>query len=166
MASRPTDQDSNGDFKGKPLQTLRVWYTKPGTDIMTYIWSQSLGDAVWEAIRLEDTRPTEDSRVPNGLPKNSILVDLAVVEEKKDRVISHFVQVTLPLSDVSLVSLVSDSQVRERQLLLRYYAVHTRYMQQYIRRGVEGQLHALVLQWYNDRFNDMVKDEREAVMQD
>lgn len=135
-------------------------------DVMTYIRSRSLVDAVWEAIPLEEMRPAGDNRVPDGLPENSILVDLAVVEREINRVIPHFVPVTLPLSDVSLISLVPDSQLWERQILLRHYSVHTKYMQQYIRRVDEGNLHALVNQWYNDRFNDMVVDEHNAFMQD
>lgn len=148
------------------LQTLRVWFTEPYDDIKTYIRNRGLGDAVEEAIPLEDNRPAEDDRVPDGLPKNSILVDLSVVIQEKDRVISHFVPVELPLSDVSLVSLVSDSRVRERQILLRHYSVHTRYMRQYIRRGTEGKLNRLLLQWYEDRFKDMLIDEHRATMQD
>ena len=130
---------------------------------MTYIRRKGLGDAVEEAIPLENDRPAEDDRVPDGLPRNSILVDLAVVIQEKNRVISHFVPVGLPLSNVSLVSLVPDSTVRERQILLRHYSVHTRYMRQYIRRGTEGTLNNLLRQWYNDRFNEMLIDEHRAM---
>ena len=126
---------------------------------MTYIRGKGLGDAVEEAIPFENDRPAEDDRVPDGLPMNSILVDLAVVGQEMESVISHFIPVKLSLSDVSLVSLVPDSTARERQILLRHYSVHARYMQQYIRRETEGKLNRLLVQWYNDRFKDMLIDE-------
>ena len=104
----------------------------------------------------------------DGLPKDSILVDLAVVGREKDRVISHFVPVTLPLSDVSLVSLVFDSQVRERQIststLLCSYEIHAA-IYQARGRGELARFGYSVVQYCN-RFNDMVVDERKAFMQD
>lgn len=102
MTSDPTDRDNNSDFDEKPLQvsmkplstqflypltlrTLRVWATEPCDDIMTYIWSKGLGDTVLEAVPLEEIRSAADGRVPDGLPKNSILVGLAEVGREMDR---------------------------------------------------------------------------------
>jgi hypothetical protein len=118
---------------------------EPGNDIVEFVWSKGIGDAVLEVIRLEGNRASD------GCPKDSIVVDLAVVESEMDRVIPHFVLVELPLSNVSMISLVPDSKVVERQTILRHYAVHARYMQQYVQRETEGQLLPLVASWYKKK---------------
>jgi hypothetical protein len=82
-----------------------------------------------------------------------------------DRVIPYFVPVELPLSDVSMISLAPDSKVVERQTILRHYSIHARYMKQYVQRATEGRLTPLVASWYDDRFINMILDERKALMQ-
>lgn len=80
------------------VQTLRAWMAEPCEDIVTYIDSKGIRDAILEAICLDDTSPT--ARVPDDRPRDPFLVDLAVLEREWDRVVAHFPSIVGSINDV------------------------------------------------------------------
>lgn len=144
------------------LQTPRAWVTEPYDDLMAYIRSKGLGNAVLEGVPLGQARSTENVCVPDGHPSDAVLVDFAVVEREVDRVVRDFVPITLPLKEVSFVNLAFDSELPERQILLRHYQIYRTYLQQFLERKAKGQVPALVLPWYDTRFIEIRYDIREA----
>lgn len=135
------------------VQTLRAWMAEPCEDIVTYIDSKGIGDAILEAICLDDTSPT--ARVADDRPRDPFLVDLAVLEREWDRVVAHFPYIVRSIKDVSLIILGADSDIPERQNLLRQYLVHRRYLQRYAQRKTEGNVSKLLNAWYNKRFDEI-----------
>lgn len=143
------------------VKTLRAWMAEPCEDIVTYIDSKGIRDAILEAICLDDTSPT--ARVPDDSPRDPFLVDLAVLEREWDRVVAHFPSIVGSINDVSLIILRADSDIPERQNLLRQYLVHRRYLQRYAQRKTEGNVSKLLNAWYNKRFDEIDKDIRESL---
>lgn len=126
--------------------------------------SKGLGDAVLEAVPLDETCPIARIRLPDGRPKDCLLVDLAVVERESLRVRDHFTTVALPLNDVSFVILTLDSELEERKNLLRHYLIHRRYLQQCSQRKNEGNASDLLFAWYNNRFIEIRDDIRKSFL--
>lgn len=143
-------------------------------DDMMEFCRQELGDAVWEIILLENAPPLAEDSIRDGRPRNSRLVNLSVIAAKMDLVVRHFVPVELPLSDVSLVSLPANvdfgnmslpanMDVGSMETLLRHFQVCVRYMKRHFVRNAEGNLPALLRQWYDNRLKEVFCDQRQAL---
>ncbi|OQD67118.1 hypothetical protein PENDEC_c046G07190 [Penicillium decumbens] len=107
------------------IQTIRVWMLKSCVDPMADVRSKGLDDVVLEGVALEKGHSTahQDKEI-DGRPKNSLLVDLAVMVRAIDRVLDHYLSASLPLNDLSLVILDKDSRDPVTRARLRYYSVY------------------------------------------
>lgn len=113
---------------------------------------KGLGDAVLEAVSLEDNH-SPDHMASASRPKNSILVDLAVVEQDIPRVQRYFSCVESPVNDLSLVIIANDSTDPERQRWLRYLWVYSKYLNAQAKRS--GNASRLGLEWYKLRLEEI-----------
>ncbi|OQE16748.1 hypothetical protein PENSTE_c023G04279 [Penicillium steckii] len=160
MTAQPTYRDYNGELDGNSLRTLRVWVTEPCEDIVSYIHDKGLKGAISDAIPLDESRPAGNE---GRHPKHSFLVDLAVPERERNRVVAHFPSPAPAINDVSLINLHADSAIPERQILLRHYLVYKRYLQRYAQRKIEGNVSSPLNAWYNMRFAEISNDIRESL---
>ncbi|KAJ5473958.1 hypothetical protein N7475_003524 [Penicillium sp. IBT 31633x] len=125
-------------------------------DPMADVRSKGLDDVVLEGVALEKGHSTahQDKEI-DGRPKNSLLVDLAVVVRAIDRVLDHYLSASLPLNDLSLVILDKDSRDPVTRARLRYYSVYSKYLQQYANRRAVSTMPDIVNDWYDSRLAEM-----------
>jgi len=73
------------------------------SDILDYIRTKGLFDAILDAVPLEDYEVIGSYNIPYDRPQKSILVDLAVLKQGKSRVLQHYNPISLELCGLSLV---------------------------------------------------------------
>lgn len=121
---------------------------------MGLITEKELENAVLAAVPLEDSHTAGHIASANR-PKNSILADLAVVTTEISRVQHQFSCILLPLNDLSPVIIDEDSTDPETQRRLRYYWVHSKYLQQRVQANQSGNAPNLLLEWYDMRMEEL-----------
>jgi hypothetical protein len=121
---------------------------------MADVTDRGFGGMILEAVPLEGGNSTVHHNILHR-PKNSLIVDLAVVEWAISAVKDHFSSVPLPLNDVSLVFLNEDPNDPRTLLLQKHSVVHNKYLQQYAKRLNAGNTPDVVLFWYHARLDEI-----------
>lgn len=130
------------------------------SDILGHIRTNGLVDVVLDAVPLEDHELTGGGyNIPYDRPPKSILVDLAVLEQGKSRVLRHYNPVSLELCDLSIVVVSEESDDPDTLSRRQHDQVYCKYLQQCAKRQLctfpDSRTRCSLLVWYETRLCEL-----------